>query len=51
MGGWLYVSALSDAISTVAGETSHFISAPTQDTQLAANQVAALGTITWGNVA
>lgn len=51
MGGWLYVSALSDAISTVAGEISHFISAPTQDTQLAANQVAALGTITWGNVA
>lgn len=51
MGGWLYVSALSDAISTVAGETSHFISAPTQDTRLAANQVAALGTITWGNVA
>ncbi|MFT8834329.1 baseplate J/gp47 family protein [Acetobacter sp.] len=51
MGGWLYVSALSDAISAVAGETSHFISAPTEDAQLAVNQVPVFGAITWGNVA
>lgn len=51
MGGWLYVSGLSDAISSVAGETSHFISVPTVDAQLAANQVPVLGQITWGNIA
>ena len=51
MGGWLYVSGLSDAISAVAGETSHFISTPTVDEQLAVNQVPVLDAITWGNVA
>nr|WP_298797540.1 baseplate J/gp47 family protein [uncultured Acetobacter sp.] len=51
MGGWLYVSGLSDAVSSVAGETSHFISPPSADMQLAANQVPVLGTITWGSVA
>ncbi|GAA3682498.1 MULTISPECIES: baseplate J/gp47 family protein [Acetobacter] len=51
MGGWLYVSGLSDAVSAVAGETSHFISAPTEDFKLAANQVPVLGAITWADVA
>lgn len=51
MGGWLYVSDLSDAISAVAGETSHFISAPTEDMQLGGNQVPVLGAITWGSIA
>lgn len=51
MAGWLYVSDLSDAISSVVGETSHFISVPSADAKLAANQVPVLGTITWGSVA
>ncbi|MCP9320097.1 baseplate J/gp47 family protein [Acetobacter persici] len=51
MAGWLYVSALSDAISSVAGETSHFISVPSADVKLEANQVPVLGAITWGSVA
>lgn len=51
LGGWLYVSNLSDAISSVAGETSHFISQPTTDSQLPANQAPILGAIAWGSVA
>lgn len=51
MAGWLYVSDLSDAISSVTGEISHFISVPNTDTKLEANQVPVLGTITWDTVA
>lgn len=51
IGGMLYVSQLSDAISSVSGETSHVISVPSADQQLANNQLPVLGTITWGNVA
>ncbi|MBB2197307.1 MAG: baseplate J/gp47 family protein [Gluconacetobacter sp.] len=51
LGGWIYTSQLSDAISSIAGEISHFVSDPTADEQLAANQAPVLGAIAWGAVA
>jgi uncharacterized phage protein gp47/JayE len=51
LGGWIYVSQLSDAISSIAGEISHVVSAPIPDEQLAANQAPILGAIAWGSVA
>ncbi|GAB6968407.1 baseplate J/gp47 family protein [Komagataeibacter kakiaceti JCM 25156] len=50
IGGWLYKSQLSDAISSVSGETSHVISVPTGDQQMAPNQLASFDHIEWGNV-
>ena len=51
LGGWIYTSQLSDAISSIAGEVSHFVSDPTADEQLAANQAPVLGAIVWGSAA
>ncbi|GBQ19942.1 phage Mu protein [Gluconacetobacter sacchari DSM 12717] len=51
LGGWIYTSQLSDAISSIAGEISHFVSDPTADEQLAANQAPVLGAIAWEDVA
>ncbi|NHO33337.1 baseplate J/gp47 family protein [Acetobacter fallax] len=47
LGAELYLSQLSDAISSVAGETSHLIISPTDNEQLAPNQLTVLGGVAW----
>ena len=46
-GGTLLLSHIKEAISRVAGETDHVLSAPVADVVLGTGEFAVMGAITW----